>query len=242
VPETGPRRLNWTHDEVVLVCDLLVKKGWQPLTVTEPDVIELSNFLRALPLYPRELRLPQFRNPNGVVRKAADLATHHPDYAGRPTNGGKIDKDVLANFLADPDRWHRVAAMIRKAAPTETISGALVEIDEEVELEAPEGRLLVRQHLNRERSRKLREAKIKAAVSAQQRHLECQICAFDFEKRYGTRGEGFIECHHVVPLHEAGPGMTKLSDLILICANCHRMIHRRSPWLTPDQLRALIEN
>lgn len=36
-------------------------------------------------------------------------------------------------------------------------------------------------------------------------------------------------------------GQTKLSDLALICANCHRMIHRRAPWPTPKELRAQIE-
>ncbi|MFD4242812.1 HNH endonuclease [Streptomyces sp. NPDC058525] len=51
-------------------------------------------------------------------------------------------------------------------------------------------------------------------------------------RRVGTR---------CVPLHEAGEGRTKLSDLALICANCHRMIHRRAPWPTPRELRAFIE-
>ncbi|WP_405812446.1 HNH endonuclease [Streptomyces sp. NBC_01520] len=50
-----------------------------------------------------------------------------------------------------------------------------------------------------------------------------------------------MECHHIVPLHEAGEGRTKLNDLALICANCHRMIHRRAPWPTPWELRASIE-
>ncbi|WP_279635939.1 HNH endonuclease [Kitasatospora cheerisanensis] len=46
-----------------------------------------------------------------------------------------------------------------------------------------------------------------------------------------------MECHHVVPLHVAGEGRTGLADLALICANCHRMIHRRAPWPTPQELR-----
>ena len=37
-----------------------------------------------------------------------------------------------------------------------------------------------------------------------------------------------------------GEVKTRLDDLILICANCHRMIHRHNPWLTPDHLRALV--
>ncbi|WP_405140686.1 HNH endonuclease [Sphaerisporangium sp. NBC_01403] len=51
----------------------------------------------------------------------------------------------------------------------------------------------------------------------------------DFERPYGDCGAGYIECHHVIPLHQAGEGLTKLADLALICANCHRMIHRRTP-------------
>src|SRR5690606_19764194 len=79
-----------------------------------------------------------------------------------------------------------------------------------------------------------------AAVLRQGGTLACEACGFDFEKVYGDRGSGYIECHHVVPLHEAGEGRTKLSDLALICANCHRMIHRRAPWPTPADLRAAI--
>ncbi|MDP6032209.1 MAG: HNH endonuclease [Alphaproteobacteria bacterium] len=33
---------------------------------------------------------------------------------------------------------------------------------------------------------------------------------------------------------------TKLSDLVLLCSNCHRMVHRKRPWLTVRELRELI--
>jgi 5-methylcytosine-specific restriction protein A len=100
--------------------------------------------------------------------------------------------------------------------------------------------LLIRRHKSRERDKRLRKRKIDA-VLRQGRRLACEACGFDFEATYGPRGAGYIECHHVVPLHEAGEGRTKLSDLALICANCHRMIHRRAPWPTPDGLRNLIQ-
>lgn len=67
------------------------------------------------------------------------------------------------------------------------------------------------------------------------------LCGFDFVAAYGPHGEGYIECHHVIPLHASGEVKTRLEDLVLICANCHRMIHRRAPWLTPAQLRAFID-
>lgn len=52
----------------------------------------------------------------------------------------------------------------------------------------------------------------------------------------------YIECHHVVPLSALQKGaQTKLKDLSLVCANCHRMIHRRKAWLTMEALRKLLE-
>jgi hypothetical protein len=55
------------------------------------------------------------------------------------------------------------------------------------------------------------------------------------------RGEGFIEVHHAVPVHQLLPdATTKIADLHLLCANCHRMIHARRPWLTVEELKACI--
>lgn len=57
----------------------------------------------------------------------------------------------------------------------------------------------------------------------------CAICGFDFEKHYGIRGRGFIEIHHTTPLHslEEEIYVNPATDLIPVCSNCHRMIHRR---------------
>jgi 5-methylcytosine-specific restriction protein A len=68
--------------------------------------------------------------------------------------------------------------------------------------------------------------------------LSCEVCAFDFARTYGKLGEGFIEAHHILPLAEAGTATTKPADLALVCSNCHRMLHRAKPWLTPEALHA----
>ncbi len=34
---------------------------------------------------------------------------------------------------------------------------------------------------------------------------------------------------------------TKPEDITMVCANCHRMLHRKRPWLTIDELTKLIE-
>ena len=57
----------------------------------------------------------------------------------------------------------------------------------------------------------------------------CCICGFDFELVYGERGRGFIEIHHTKPLseNEGEIVIDPKTDLVPVCSNCHRMIHRR---------------
>ncbi|ANL68274.1 hypothetical protein AMC82_PB00111 (plasmid) [Rhizobium phaseoli] len=73
--------------------------------------------------------------------------------------------------------------------------------------------------------------------------LACEVCGFDFEKRYGSLGRGFIEAHHVEPLskREGINAPTTIEDFAMLCANCHRMIHHGGGSLTVEELRALLQ-
>ena len=111
---------------------------------------------------------------------------------------------------------------------------------EDDEDEFPEGKILYRQHKFRERNRSV-VAKAKE-VALKKGKLLCVICGFDFYKTYGELGRGFIECHHTVPVSEYAKNKgTKLKDLALVCSNCHRMLHRRRPWLYIPELSELIK-
>jgi predicted HNH restriction endonuclease len=65
-------------------------------------------------------------------------------------------------------------------------------------------------------------------------------CNFDFAASYGALGRGYIEVHHAMPLADHGQRETDpKSDLIVLCANCHRMVHRRRDvCLTLGELRS----
>ncbi|MFE7746603.1 HNH endonuclease [Nocardia sp. NPDC057455] len=240
-----PRRSpDWTRDEVILACDLVMQNGWRQLEDTDERVIELSGLLQLLPIHPHGVRSDTFRNPNGVARKTADIASHRPGYQGRPTNGGEMDRIVLQDFTDQPEHMHAVAEFLRDAARTESFQQMPATPDDEQEddgsdVAAREGRLLKRWHYSRERDRGLRQRKINTFAKLNG-CVFCEVCGFDFESVYGARGSMFAECHHIVPLHASGDTTTSLDELILLCSNCHRMIHRGTPWLTPDELRALI--
>jgi 5-methylcytosine-specific restriction protein A len=234
------RNPDWSRDEVILVCDLVMKNEWKGLDAGIPQVQDLSRLLQVLPDHQGVPRSETFRNPNGVARKSFDIATQHPEYTGKRTNGGATDRAVLAEFLARPAEMSAAAQRIREALETGSFGDLPSADDSDLDdYSAPEGRLLLRRHVARERDKKLRQKKVDS-VLRQGLRLVCEVCDFDFEAVYGDRGTGYIECHHVVPLHVAGEGRTKLSDLALICSNCHRMIHRKAPWPTPAELRGLL--
>jgi 5-methylcytosine-specific restriction protein A len=153
-------------------------------------------------MHPLEARLPSFRNPAGVVRKTQNIATVHPDYIGLPSNGNKLGKTVLDEFIKDGEQMHRFAVKLRQAAMRDAPANTPQFVGEEYE-SVMEGRYLLRLHRVWERKPALREKKIRS-VQAKGLPLECEACGFNFAETYGDRGQGFIECHHVEPLHETG--------------------------------------
>lgn len=72
--------------------------------------------------------------------------------------------------------------------------------------------------------------------------LTCAACQFDFGATYGKAGDGYIEMHHLNPLAErvdaakGRPIMTTIDDVVPLCANCHRVVHRKRPALTMSAL------
>lgn len=72
---------------------------------------------------------------------------------------------------------------------------------------------------------------------------KCMACGFDFEATYGEIGKYFIEVHHIKPLYslEQEIQVNPKTDLVCLCSNCHRMIHRkRDSILTLEELKAII--
>jgi 5-methylcytosine-specific restriction protein A len=232
-------RVDWQFEEIVLVCDVVVANGWKGLNRrTDDRVVDLSRLLRRAS--PAEAAAsPTFRNPNGVGRKSYDIETARPGYSGGLTKGGRTTKAVAKAFDNDPAGMHELALAIRATIDDPTpLSPQLVDIDEDETFD--EGRTFERRHLVRERDPRARRKKI-AHARQTLGHVRCEACGFDFETAYGNRGRDYIECHHRNPLSVAGRSTTALADLALLCSNCHRMVHRVKPWLTVEQLAALVE-
>lgn len=103
-----------------------------------------------------------------------------------------------------------------------------------------EGKEAFKFHKHIERNKKLVTDAKKLFSQRNAGELFCQVCKFNFFKVYGERGDGFIEAHHIKPISEMKDNVaTKIEDLIMLCSNCHRMIHRK-PFLTVNELCEIV--
>lgn len=236
--DTVVARCNWTRDELMLACALVVENSWRELRPADKRVQNLSTILRKLPLHDGAAAAdPKFRSAGSVSRKTGDIVTARAGYHSVTTKGGQLTRDVVADFTERTDEMLSAA----KALYAGVASRELVRIpaQEGEAASGREGQLLRRWALYRERDKTLRDRKIQAVLE-EGLPLQCEVCSFDFTTAYGELGDGYIEVHHRLPLHISGATESRIADLALLCANCPRMCHRGfrgESWRTPTALR-----
>lgn len=240
-PIKRKRNPDWTRDELILALDVYF--DLPSPDQHKPQVIALSALLNQLWATTEFAEVVTMRNPSGVSMKLGNFQRFDRAFqnSGRKglANGGRGDQEVWDEFAGDRARLAATAAAIRAAL--DQAPQVVAAPDYSADVEAPEGAILTRLHHYRERDPSLAKKRKAQALAAHGR-LACEACDFDFVATYGERGLGFIECHHTKALETLQAGAkTKLSELALLCANCHRMIHARRPWLSIDELKALVQ-
>lgn len=237
------RNPQWERDELILALDLYFRSDFSANVSRTPekvpDIVELGNVLNGLPIHSMRPDAEHYRNPNGVYMKMCNFLRLDPDYPGKGLDAGsKRDEEVWNEFAKDRHRLHQIADAIRRNIQTEDAEKTRIPVigDEE----AAEGKLLYRLHILRERNQAIIRRRKQIALD-RFGILACEVCGFDFRATYGELGDGFIECHHTIPLSLLGPGKpTRISDLALVCSNCHRMLHKGRSVLTIEGLRQLM--
>ena len=103
---------------------------------------------------------------------------------------------------------------------------------------SPEGRRKYRRHMMVERRSTNRTKVLSKKPSI------CEVCGFDFLTFYGTAVGSYAEVHHLKPLSLGEQHAQSIDDFAVLCANCHRAIHRPSPAepMSINALKLLIAN
>ena len=231
---------DWTQDEHILALDLYFRFNPNKISKTHTSVVELSHLLNRLPIHPQALRGETFRNPDSVYMKLCNFLRLDPSYKGKGLSAGSKGEEVAWNMYAgNRSEFTKIVEAITASGERQISQRLTQPLDDDDEA-FPEGRVLTREHKTRERNGLLVERKKKAVLVAKG-NLECEACGFDFFKTYHELGREYAECHHLAPLSDLREERkTKLSELGIVCANCHRMLHRARPWKTIGELKAII--
>ena len=213
----GQGNPKWTRDETILALDLYLDVGGKIPSKLDDRVQELSELLRAFPYHARAARKESFRNSDGVAFKLQNL---RQVATGRGlSNASNMDRAVWEELGNNPVRVKELAAVIR--AGIRIVADNEDEGDDEDET-FTEGSMGTIAHKRRERNRSIRKKLLKKRKKEDR--LSCEVCGTPPAKT--KYGESIFEAHHILPLSLATERKTKLSDMALLCANCHKMLHR----------------
>jgi len=200
----------------------------------EEQAFELTQFGYELVESVLTEQWPQWRNSSSAIPKAkiyTDIADYFENGVGAQCSPNTIKADVQKAVTN--------AAKISEGVLDPYDVESLKQLSHR---NFQEGRKRLVQHARLEQVRNsalVREAK--RLFKRKHGKLFCEVCDFDFEIKYGQRGKDYIEAHHKTPISELkGPVELTVSDLAMVCSNCHRMLHR-PPWIAIDELKAIVE-
>lgn len=196
--------------------------------------------------------LTSFSNSLKATRDAFDawvdsdrIGWRDPNDPAKPKPLQPIEERVMLRWLHSgrEELWAhaRTFSDLRVAAAPSTVLGDLDTQSAEVPdgNSATEGGRKVRLRAEAERSPGLRARALSIHGYA------CMVCGFDFGEVYGEWGRQYAEVHHVEPLGTDPDRVREVDpkvDLVVVCANCHRMLHRRrTVVLDLHELRAKLD-
>jgi 5-methylcytosine-specific restriction protein A len=240
----APRNDIWRREELILALDLYFRAKTLSAKEIEVECQALASTLDKMGHQIGAVRTDTYRNRNGVRLKLMNFRRLDPELqrAGKVgmRRGAKAEEAIWTRFADDRSALQAQAKRIVATLDLATfISPGEGHLSEDP-YEAEEGSVEMRLHKYYERDRSLIRRKKSAA--AKNDLVFCEACGFDFGKRYGKIAAGFIEVHHKKPVHRMKKGeTTKLADLALVCSNCHRIAHMRSPPLGIEDIRMLLD-
>ncbi len=206
-----------------------------------------------------DLAILSGRNDDKFSQKVRNLRAHstferfgYAKYHGSPRNGYveitndgkrhlKANQDILKYLLINDFTYTDLTENLRKVEKNQN-KKKIETFDENVIIQ--EGTKKLTEVAVYERSSTLRNYAI--TYYTKDEKIYCNCCNFNFHDFYGEQiGKGFIEIHHTKPIFKyededlENTLSNAIKNLIPVCSNCHRMIHRN--WKKPLEIQVLID-
>ncbi|GEM_PF-1977139 len=170
-----------------------------------------------------------------VIKEAFDEADLN--WAGAWTIRNVSLPDWIRDLLDDTSPDGSASPSVVQEGPAAYRTGKSV-VEEELpeDISAMEGLLREQTSYTRTRDRRLRDQALKRSKGL------CEVCEADFSKLLNGRGVRALQVHHRNQLALSDlPVITKLSDLAVVCANCHALIHmNRDKAIPVEELKQLL--
>jgi predicted HNH restriction endonuclease len=176
------------------------------------------------------------------------IASKHPALAAAiEAHGAELKKAVNSLELrkaadAVNDLQAQVFGLTNAGSATKLEEAAArppVELEEEIF--GVEGKLLTRIHVYKERDKAFAARAKKFYRDKSGGKLCCEACGMDPLATYGPDGERCLEAHHRVPIEELQPdSITRVDEMAIVCASCHRIIHSKKPCLSVADVAKLV--
>lgn len=225
-------------------------------SITTTDLIQKLRYI--MKPSGEDLEILSGRNDDKFSQKVRNLHAHYTferfgyaEYKGQARTGhveitekgkehlGK-NQDILKYLLINDFTYQDLTAnlkIIEEKADKRTIEI----FDENVIIN--EGLKRITEVTNYRRSKQLRDYAI--SCFTKEGKIDCNCCSFNFTDFYGNEiGNGFIEIHHIRPIFQyedeniINTVREAVVNLMPVCSNCHRMIHKN--WKKPLEIQILI--
>lgn len=206
-----------------------------------------------------DLKILSSRRDDKFSQKVRNLKAHntferfgYAEYKGGAktgyveiTDAGKAhlreNQDILKYLLINDFSYNDLTTNLQKIE-ARTDKRKIETFDENIIIS--EGLKKITQGVLYERSINLRSYAIN--YFTKQGGIDCGCCSFNFTDFYGKEiGNSFIEIHHVKPIFKYdNEDLVKtikaaVPNLMPVCSNCHRMIHRN--WAKPLEIQLLVD-
>lgn len=235
----GQGNPKWTREESLLALELYFLSDG-PIDRKNNAVIELSELLRCV----GETRFGKistsFRNADGVALKLQNL------HAAITKNEKGLSSSIGDRAVVEDFPFPKARNEVLQAAESIRIAFALASnitssLEDDEEFVFKEGKTVTRIHMTRERSPDIRK-KLLANRRETDGKLKCEVCDIVSPSLEPSLFDSMFEAHHIIPLSASkGSKTTRLADMSLLCACCHRFLHRmissKKRWVGIDEAR-----